>query len=371
MPILTVMTCGTSLITNGAIHIDKNLPATIRANANIASWDDITASDAGELKRHLKDREARLLSAPNDDVRKLSAELNGLLAWQQENLTRSSHPQNIYWLVATDTILGKATAQMIKCWLEQQGYQAQVISSSGLRTTSLTDFRQALSALTEQLVSTIKGYQDTGYTINFNLTGGFKGINGFLQALAMVYADQTYYLFEGSTELLYIPRLPYQLNAKQIITDHITFFRRLAHDELVSDKRPKGLSELWLFHVDDEYSLSEWGELIWQDNKPELYQSQVLPTPSDTITISAKFINSCKKADAKTIELINKRIEDLAAYLESGCTKILKSLDVKALQSKQYKDQNLHECDLDDHQRIFMTKKGHHMTLIELHAALH
>lgn len=313
----------------------------------------------------------QLLSAPDDEVRKLSAELNGLLAWQQDNLTQASHRQNEYWLIATDTVLGKATAQMIKSWLEQRGHQTQVISASGLKTKSLIDFRHALSALTEQLVKPIKGYQDSGYTINFNLTGGFKGINGFLQALAMVYADQTYYLFEGSTELLYIPRLPYQLNAKQIINANITTFRRLAHNDLIYQGRSQDISDLWLFKVDDEYGLSEWGELIWQDAKPELYQSQILPAPSDSITISDAFISSCKKADAKTIQLINERIDDLAAYLESKSTKILKSLDVKALQAKKYKDQNLYECDLDDHQRIFMIKNGHHMTLTELHAALH
>lgn len=368
MPTITVMTCGTSLITNG---IDEDLRGIVNKNTNTSRWDDIDASASHKLQCHLTKREQQLLSAPDDEVRKLSAELNGLLAWQQDNLTQASHRQNEYWLIATDTVLGKATAQMIKSWLEQRGHQTQVISASGLKTKSLIDFRHALSALTEQLVKPIKGYQDSGYTINFNLTGGFKGINGFLQALAMVYADQTYYLFEGSTELLYIPRLPYQLNAKQIINANITTFRRLAHNDLIYQGRSQDISDLWLFKVDDEYGLSEWGELIWQDAKPELYQSQILPAPSDSITISDAFISSCKKADAKTIQLINERIDDLAAYLESKSTKILKSLDVKALQAKKYKDQNLYECDLDDHQRIFMIKNGHHMTLTELHAALH
>jgi hypothetical protein len=45
----------------------------------------------------------------------------------------------------------------------------------------------------------------------FNLTGGFKSLNGYLQTVAMISADRCAFLFEGAPELMEIPRLPVRL----------------------------------------------------------------------------------------------------------------------------------------------------------------
>lgn len=367
-PTLTLMTCGTSLITNG---IDSELRSIINRCANAANWTDIDSSDAAALKRHLTKRAELLSIADNSQVRKLSAELNGLLAWQNENPIASNQPQNQYWLIVTDTVLGKATAHIIQEWLTSHSYSTQILSESGLRTANLIEFRQALSALTKRIVESVTGYRESGYQINFNLTGGFKGINGFLQALATVYANQTYYLFEGSTELLYIPQLPYRLDATQIITENLTAFRRLANAMSISQAQSTAIPDIWLFDIDSSTMLSEWGELIWLDTMPKLYQQQILPSPSELIIYSPSFLDTTKKADASLIETINKRIDALAVYAEGGYKTMPKSLDVKALQAKKYRDKGILECDLDAHHRLFMTRDGEHTTLLELHAALH
>jgi len=367
-PTLTLMTCGTSLITNG---IDSELRSIINRCANAVSWTDINSSDATVLNRHFKEKRKQLLASDKQETRRLSAELNGLLAWQNENPVDNSHLQNEYWIIATDTILGKTTAEIIQEWLGSHDYRTQILSESGLRTANLIEFRQALSALTKHIVESVTGYRDSGYQINFNLTGGFKGINGFLQALATVYANQTYYLFEGSTELLYIPQLPYRLDATQIITENLTAFRRLANGMSISQAQSSTIPDIWLFDIDSSTMLSEWGELIWLDTMPKLYQQQVLPSPSDLVIYSNGFVNTTKKADASLIEIINKRIDALAVYAESGYKQMLKSLDVKALQANQYRDKGILECDLDAHHRLFMTRDGEHITILELHAALH
>lgn len=365
-PTLTLMTCGTSLITNG---IDSELRSIINRCANAVNWTNINSNDAAVLNRHFKEKQKQLLASDEQETRRLSAELNGLLAWQNENPVANSHLQNEYWIIATDTILGKTTAYIIQEWLTSHSYRTQVLSESGLRTANLIEFRQALSALTKHIVELVTGYRDTGYQINFNLTGGFKGINGFLQALATVYANQTYYLFEGSTELLYIPQLPYRLDATQIITENLTAFRRLANGMSISQSTT--IPDIWLFDIDSSTMLSEWGELIWLDTMPKLYQQQILPSPSDLIIYSPSFLDTTKKADASLIEIINKRIDTLAVYAEGGYKQMLKSLDVKALQANQYRDKGILECDLDAHYRLFMTRDGEHTTLLELHAALH
>lgn len=371
MPTITFMTCGTSLITNG---VDQTLRSFINRNANTTDkvFAAINAGDAAMLSQHLDKRRKEVISADTATVRRMSAELNGFLAWQADNPTAKDDAQQQCYLIATDTELGQATATMIQDWLNHQGYQTQILTASGLNTANLESFRCALSELTRHLVDIIEGYKASGYYVNFNLTGGFKGINGFLQALATVFADQSYYLFEGSEALLYIPKLPYQLNADDIIKNNLTAMRRLANPNLDHlGVEVAEIPEIWRFGNGTEAMLSEWGELIWADAKPKLYQARVWDSPSPKIIITDEFIGSCKKADATTLRLINERLDDLAVYLESGSSKMLKSLDVKALQEKQYKDQNLHECDLDDHQRIFMIKNGNTMQLQKLMAALH
>lgn len=371
MPTITFMTCGTSLITNG---VDQTLRSFINRNANTTDkvFAAINAGDAAMLSQHLDKRRKEVISADTATVRRMSAELNGFLAWQADNPTAKDDAQQQCYLIATDTELGQATATMIQDWLNHQGYQTQILTASGLNTANLESFRCALSELTRHLVDIIEGYKASGYYVNFNLTGGFKGINGFLQALATVFADQSYYLFEGSEALLYIPKLPYQLNADDIIKNNLTAMRRLANPNLDHlGVEVAEIPEIWRFGNGAEAMLSEWGELIWADAKPKLYQARVWDSPSPKIIITDEFIDSCKKADATTLRLINERLDDLAVYLESGSSKMLKSLDVKALQEKQYKDQNLHECDLDDHQRIFMIRNGNTMQLQKLMAALH
>ena len=368
MPTLTFITCGTSLLTNG---IEQPLRTLIGKYANTTDWDEVAPDDKAPLQAHVQERAEQLLRAERAHICKLSAELNGLLAWQRDNADDSAHPQNAYMLIATDTVLGQATAAAIADWLNAQGQAAHIISESGLNTASRDSFRQALSALTKLLVETIEGYRQSGYRIHFNLTGGFKGINGFLQAVASVYADQTYYLFERSEELLYIPRLPYRLDAAQTVRDNLTAFRRLSNDLPITTAQANGIPELWRFDIDDEFMLSEWGMLIWQDTMPKLYRQDLLDSPSERITLTTEFTDSCKKLKPALIALINKRIDMLAVYLEGDSKQMLQSLDVKALQAKVYRDQNMYECDLDGNHRIFMVKDGHHMTLKQIHDALH
>jgi hypothetical protein len=49
---------------------------------------------------------------------------------------------------------------------------------------------------------TLPGYRESGYHIVFNLTGGFKSIQGWMQTLGMFYADEIVYIFETGKELL-------------------------------------------------------------------------------------------------------------------------------------------------------------------------
>lgn len=366
MPTYILNTCGTSMITN---NLDNDFRKIINQYTNYSDWNDIALSDKQAIQTHINQRKEALLTADEQTVCKMSAELNGLLTWQK---THQHHPQDVYTLLATDTIFGQETATIIQAWLQNKGYQTQIISSAGLKTSNLVDFREALSGLVKTLIETLSGYKDSGYDICFNLTGGFKSLNGFLQAMSTLYADKVFYLFEGSSELLFIPKLPYTFNAKEIVKEHLIAFRRLSVGLPVDNDLLEKIPETLLFDFGGEIGLSEWGELLWQSSVNEIYKKEVLPSISEGVVIEPSFWDSLKNIPENYILLINKKIAQLAKFHETGRKDNLRSLDVKPLKEKQYKDDNLWECDIEgNNYRIFMQDKGDKFHLIKAGEALH
>ena len=366
MPSLILTTCGTSLLTNGGIADD--LRRLLNRHANASRWADLPEAEAQTLREHLQARRELLLAADQQQVRRLSAELNGLLGWQQRPECQSS-PQDMHLLLATDTLTGMATAGMVRDWLIQQGKTAIIQSAPGLNTASLSSFRQSLSGLVRELDVQFKGFKSKGFTIHFNLTGGFKGLNGFLQALSTLYAEQAFYLFEGSSEVMLIPTLPLTLNAEQVIKDHLRAFRRLGSALPITAADAQDIPELLLFRIDDQVLLSEWGELLWLNAYRTIYREQLWPSISERVVFGSGFEASCRQRTPELLAIINDRVADLAQYTEGDCKQALKSLDPKALQGSQH--QGLWECDLDPHHRIFMKKDGHVFTLEKVDKALH
>ena len=87
--------------------------------------------------------------------------------------------------------------------MAQQGLTALFQRQRDLRTDSLDSFQMALSDLVrwcDEEVA-VAPYRHS-YRVLFNLTGGFKSIQGFLQILAQFYADETVYIFESGDVLL-------------------------------------------------------------------------------------------------------------------------------------------------------------------------
>ena len=368
MPNLILNTCGTSLLTN--LGIDPELRQMLNQSANLPHWKDMPGDVAATLRQHAVTRQKLLIDSDNNQAKRLSAELNGLLAWQSQPDWQST-TSDMYLLLATDTALGMSTAEAICAWLQLKGYSAQVISAEGLNTGNLNSFRQALSNLVRQLDDLLSSYRSSGYQIQFNLTGGFKSLNGFLQALSTLYADQSFYLFEGSSEVIRIPTLPLTLDANRLILDNLVAFRRLSQCMSISVLQRESIPELMLFGLGKDAMLSEWGELLWLTCHKSIYQQQVLPSISERVHYGPEFYDSCENRTANLLYLINDRIAMLGAYAEGDCKQMLKKLDAKPLQQAQYKAKNIWECDLDGNHRIFMKKDGYNFILEKVSKALH
>lgn len=271
-------------------------------------------------------------------------------------------------LLCTDTWLGEATARMVMDALSSAGHGTELLRVADLVTGDLARFRVALAELVRWCEQTLPGYRDAGYRVTFNLTGGFKSVQGFLQTLGMLYADESVYVFEGSRELL---RLPIRMDAAETVRRHLRVFRRLAAGLPVGAAECAGIPEPLLFEIDGSAALSEWGELVWAQTRRELYGERVFDPPSRRLAFGEGFGKSLEGLPADRLRLLNARIDALARHLEQGGAN-LNSLDLKKLATPQHRA--THEADAwadADVRRLYGRFDGETFVLERLGPALH
>ena len=351
---LILSPCGTSLLTNQTEGSIRSLVFRY-ANATEEIEDKL-------LKEHLERRRQELFQASPEQAAKLSAEINGLFHLYQRNFSQA--PKDTHILLATDTWLGKETTRMVEAWLRRQGIaDVQVWDDiAGLRTDNLENFHCAVAELVRRLHETLPGYRKRGFRIIFNLTGGFKSIQGVLQTLSQFYADEAVYIFETSAELLRIPRLPVILDVLPAVKENLKVWRRLALGLQVKIEDTLGIPDAFLLSIEDEVGLSPWGELIWQQCKRQIYEERFWEPPSEFITWTEEFEKEVNKLLPDRRYEINKRMDELALHLERKEHPNPRSLNCKPLQGKPVQDctHEIYAWSDRDARRIFGVCHGHH-----------
>lgn len=225
----------------------------------------------------------------------------------------------------------------------------------------LIPFQAALSDLVQWCESEIGGYRKSHHVV-FNLTGGFKSIQGFLQTLAQFYADETVYIFETGTELLRLPRLPLKMAADDTVRRYLAAFRRLALGLSTDDAFLEGIPETLLMRIDGQVCLSPWGDLVWAQTRKELYAREVFSPAKVTqlLSFGKDFQKSVTGLEAGRMLMVNERIDDLIRYLEEkgggrAAPHNPSSLDFKKLTGNPCPP-STHECDAwadQDAKRLF------------------
>jgi putative CRISPR-associated protein (TIGR02619 family) len=349
-PLFVLSPCGTSLLTNQANNSERKL---VSHYANTQQLDRIPLADRTILQSLAARIPDNLESAELDLAAKMSAELNGIIKLYRGQLDRS---HDYHLLLCTDTWLGETTATFVAQWLKQKGFCVEVKRQPDLQTKDITSFQLALSDLVSWCEETIPGYRHSGYRIVFNLTGGFKSVQGFLQTLATFYADETIYIFETAQDLLRIPRLPVEMAAEGTVRQNLELFRRLSMDLPVA--ATSNIPETLLMTVDGKIALSPWGDLVWEQTKKTLYREQLFPSPSQKLHFASTFSRSLQGLSAHRLELVNERIDQLARCIETNGQYNPPSLDFKSLKGNPHPP-STHEIDAwhdGDAQRLF----GHH-----------
>jgi putative CRISPR-associated protein (TIGR02619 family) len=339
---LIVSTCGTSLLTHQATsHLRDFLART--ANSRLQ---DLAENDRVELQSRLDQQTQALSEADIPAARRLSAELNGLLAFYEHQPARGKH--DVHLLMHTDTFQGEAVANVLCDWLRQQGLQATPQQIAGLNTADIDSFRAGLNELVSWAEQTLPGYRRSGFRVVFNLVAGFKTLQGFMQTLGMFYAEELLYIFEGSDQLLRIPRLPIQIEdaAVNAMRDHLRLFRLL--DPKLSTLPAAdcaAIPETFLYRFDNEVELSPWGRLVWSRHKSQFYTQHVLDPLSPILSFSPQAVKAAGELSPDRKIHFNERMDDLARYLDSGRTLALSRLDFKQLKGNPCPPAT-HECDL-------------------------
>lgn len=288
-----ISTVGTSLLTN---QINRSLPeeqdwyGRLRDTAN--STLEKTPEDVLNIIETLKTRAIKKLAQSSTaQIRSASAELNGIYGLYQEQLELAR--QDMHWLVATDTAQGKETAEIVESFLQARGITAQIYTPKGLSTTTTRCFADGIDELLTQLESMTSGYDK----VCFNLVGGFKSLQAYLNTIGMFYADEIIYIFEGvNSEVITIPRLPIKID-ESVIEPYKVQFAMMAVGTEVSRSQLPGIQEALIFRVDDDVTLSNWGKLIWNQSKSRILSGELLVFPR--IQYQESFIKDYERTRAE------------------------------------------------------------------------
>lgn len=329
MPNLIISTCGTSLLTNKA---PEGMPKLLIKHANLKNMVDCPLDERVLIENHLRQRTQEVLCADDTELAKLSAEMNALLKFYDGK----ANSQDMHVLISTDTWLGRTTGNLLRQILEKRGFSVDTPTITDLRTQDVNSFQLALSELVKWAADTLPAYQQGRYKIIFNLTGGFKSIQGFMQALAMLYADETIYIFESNKELLHLPRLPIRLDGEKIVGEHLNGLRQLALHLPYSRDAIDTLPETLVLRLENERALSPWGELLWDQYKSAVYREKFHSAPYNKIQFTDTFMRSIDGLSPDRYEKLNQQIDKLAQYLHSQRKNNPSSLDVKALHIPHY-----------------------------------
>lgn len=283
-PKIIISTVGTSLLTNQINreterHWFQKLAA--HANQQLTEIPD----EVQEILESLETRAATQLRQENlSKIRRASAELNGIYGIYNNNINQGK--QDLHFLIATDTAQGQITAEIVKNYLLEKGLSANLYTPSGLSTANTTVFSEGIDQLIVWLREDIVKPYRKSYKIYFNLVGGFKSLQGYLNTLAMFYADAIAYIFEGdNSELITIPRLPITLDYSVMKTYEVPFALMKAVTEVkgggeIKLKDYPSIPEALVYVVEEEMTLSTWGKLVWGECKDEILSGSLLTFPS-------------------------------------------------------------------------------------------
>lgn len=276
---IILSTVGTSLLTNQIDrHRESDWFEQLSNCSNLTIQD--TPDEVLEIIEQLKQRAAKKLREGNPgNNRRDCAELNGIYGIYSNDLRLCQH--DLHYLIVTDTAQGKAAGEVIQTFLLANDVSVNTYVPPGFSTATTSHFAEGIDNLLVWLREDIYlGYRDS-HKIYFNLVGGFKSLQGYMNTLGMFYADAIVYIFESKdAELITIPRLPISIKVDRVTIE--PFKLQLALMNAGMDLKVAsavGIPEALIYTVDADMTLSTWGKLVWGECKQEILSEELLAFP--------------------------------------------------------------------------------------------
>ena len=265
------------------------------------------------------------MTSDETNAKRLSAELNGLITYYRNHGGFDEWKKDTTWLICTDTYQGQQVAALLAEWGSTHKLNMITQPITDLNTAHMAEFQLGMNKLVEWCENHLAASKQSNHIV-FNLVGGFKALQGYMQTLGMFYANEIVYIFETSGELLSIPPLPINLDegAKQTVRDNLQLVRRLAYiNRGTPVSECSALPASMLQIIDDKCWLSPWGMLMFLRFKNELYREKVLAPWIDSIVFTEKAQKTAQsfvppRFDTQRCVILNERIDELCVYQLSG-----------------------------------------------------
>ncbi|WP_066382183.1 hypothetical protein [Anabaena sp. CA = ATCC 33047] len=315
---LIISTVGTSLLTNQIdIEYESSDYDSLRKTANCSTEEvDKYHEDVATIIQTLKERAEEKLNGDIDDIREASAELKGIYGIYNQDIDQGK--EDTHLLITTDTAQGLIAAELIETFLKNQGLKnTSTYYTPGFSLNESATFAEGIANLFTYIQEVITSFKNNQYTICFNLVGSFKAIQGYFNTIGMFYADEIVYVFEGSDEIIRIPKLPVQVNKSSIEPYKVQLAMMEVGDVPKSWQAAEKLPYDWRLVDGQDMTLSTWGKLLWsQCSDFFLSQDKLLDFPN--IHYEQSFIDDYKNDRNKRAEdkiILQKTLARCAGFL--------------------------------------------------------
>lgn len=336
---VVVTVCGTSLLTNDA---EPGLRRELFEHSNKPK-NDVPEALRQKIEELGVARAEALEAASPQEAARMSAEIGTLVRLYGKHWAEHRGTPDEHILLHTDTYFGRAVANVLRGWLELEGYTAYLQTFTGLQLRDLSAFHRSTSEMARWCREVIAPRRGHGQgQVVFNLTGGFKAVMGFLVPLGMFYADRIIYRFQGEEELITIPRLPLRMDPEEELVKNPDVFRKLSAGLPVDEVAFQEVAETLLDRTGDRPTLSAWGEIAWGEYAPDYYEGELLEPLSDRIRITDRYRKGAQKLPPDRLARLNEQMDKLAGYIESDGEYNPSSLRFKQIKGKP-KDKSTHE----------------------------
>ncbi|HEY9800837.1 MAG TPA: hypothetical protein V6D25_10800 [Leptolyngbyaceae cyanobacterium] len=282
---VVISTLGTSLLTN---QLDRKYDHSywfdiLRRSINYTNIElEEYSPEAKSIIDQLKERAiTNLFGGRIRDVRLASIELSVIYALYQGKLEQGK--QDYHFLIASDTLISRVTADIIQDFLRGQGLNANIYIPKGFSTANTERFKNGVDELLVWLDDIASNFRNSGYRISFNLVASSRVLQAYMDIIGMLYADELLYVLEGvNPTLINIPRIPIQLDTS--IINPVKF--ALMEAGSINLREAEGIPETFIFTIDNNAILSNWGALIWKKCKNDFLSKDLLVFPRLSYTSS-------------------------------------------------------------------------------------